>query len=343
MPPLYLVEQGARLSRESERLLVTRHDEVLARVPLIKVSQVLVFGAIQVTTQALRLCLKAGIEVVYMDQHGRYWGRMVGPETKTGERRRQQYERASDPAYRLALAQRFVAGKLRNMRTILQRRNRMASDPEIAEAVDKLGGLVDRVERTTTLNSLRGVEGSAAALYFGVFKKLFDDNWTFKGRVRRPPTDPLNVLLSFGYTLLQHNVWSAVHTVGLDPYIGFLHEPAHGRPSLALDVMEEYRPVVVDSLVMKVCNQHLLTPENFSKTDDPQRPILLDEAGRKRFVREFEARLEQAGLYSRPALLMDGSGAAERVTCRRSMELQVRHLAACLKAKSTAYQPFTVR
>ena len=343
MPPLYLVEQGAKLSRESERLLVTRNDEVLARVPLIKVSQVLIFGAIQVTTQALRLCLKAGIEVVYMDQHGRYWGRMVGPETKTGERRRQQYERASDPAYKLALARCFVSGKLRNMRTILQRRNRNVRDPQITEAVDKLGGLVERVSRTTTLNSLRGVEGSAAALYFGVFKKLFDGNWTFKGRVRRPPTDPLNVLLSFGYTLLQHNIWSAVHTVGLDPYIGFLHEPAHGRPSLALDIMEEYRPVVVDSLVMRVCNQHLLTPGNFHKTGDPQRPILLDEAGRKRFVREFEARLDQTSLYSRPAALMDESQPEEQVTCRRSMELQVRHLAACLRTVATSYQPFTVR
>lgn len=343
MPPLYIVEQGAKLSRESERLLVTRDDEVLARVPLIKVNQVLIFGAVQVTTQTLRLCLEAGIEVVYLDQHGRYWGRMVGPETKTGERRRQQYQRASDPAYTLALAQCFVAGKIRNMRTILQRRNRERQDAQVTEAIDRLGEAVERAGRTMNLNSLRGVEGSAAALYFGVFKKLFDHDWTFEGRVRRPPTDPINVLLSFGYILLQHNVWSAVHAVGLDPYIGFLHEPAHGRPSLALDIMEEYRPVVVDSLVMKVCNQPLLTPQHFQKTNDPERPILLDETGRKCFVREFEARLETVGAYSRPAMLMDGEYPEEKVTCRRSIELQVRHLAACLSAGVTDYQPYTVR
>ena len=343
MPPLYIVEQGAKLSRESERLLVSRDDEVLVRVPLIKVSQVLIFGAVQITTQALRLCLDNGIEVVYLDQHGRYWGRMVGPETKTGERRLAQYQRASDSAFKLALAQRVVAGKLCNMRTILQRRNRDTRDAEISGVVDKLGDTLERVRRTTTINSLRGVEGSAAALYFGVFKRLFDGDWPFSGRVRRPPTDPLNVLLSFGYTLLQHNVWSAVHTVGLDPYIGFLHEPVHGRPSLALDLMEEYRPVVVDSLVMKVCNQGLLSPQNFRKSDDVERPILLDEVGRKRFVREFEARLEQTSIYQRPAILLDGGQAEEHVTCRRSIELQVRHLAGCLRMGTAEYEPFTVR
>jgi len=266
---------------------------------------------------------------------------MVGPETKTGERRRQQYERASDPLYTLALAQRFVVGKLRNMRTILQRRNRDRGDDAIAEVVDKIEALVERAPRTMNLNSLRGVEGSGAALYFGVFKRLFLDDWPFAGRVRRPPTDPLNVLLSFGYTLLQHNVESAVHAVGLDPYIGFLHEPVPGRPSLALDVMEEYRPVVVDSLVMKVCNQHLLTPAHFQATADPERPVLLDEPGRRTFVREFEARMEEVGAYAQaPA---DEPGIETRVTTRRSIELQVRQVAASLAASRTDYQPYTVR
>jgi CRISPR-associated protein Cas1 len=335
MPPLYLVEQGAKLSHDGHRLVVTKDGETLASVPLIHVSEVLIFGNVQVTTPVLKTLLSRGVDVVFLTEDGRhYYGRLVGPPTKYGELRLWQYERARQAAFGLALAQRFVGGKLRNMRTLLQRYNREMNDPEVAEAVEQLAALAERAPRTQNLHSLQGVEGKGSALYFGVFKRLFKADWGFQARRRRPPTDPLNVLLSFGYTLLAHALEAAVNLVGLDPYIGFLHTTEYGRPSLALDLMEEFRPLVVDSVVLRACNGGIVRMEDFAPGDSEERPIVWSEEGRKRFIQEFEARLALSFLHPR---------LGERVTYRRCFELQVRHLADCLKQGITDYQPFIVR
>lgn len=333
MPPLYLVEQGSKLSHEGRRLVVTKEGKDLLQVPLIKVSEVLIFGNIQITTPALRLCLDEGVDIVFLTQDGRYCGRLVGPPTGYGQLRRFQYQRVENREFSLGTAQSIVAGKLRNMHTLLLRYNRALEDQEIAKATFDLNAMIAQAGRTTQHSSLLGVEGKGTAIYFGVFKRLFKDDWPFEKRVRRPPTDPINVLLSFGYTILQHNIESAVNLVGLDPYLGFLHAVEYNRPSLSLDLMEEFRPIVTDSVVLRVCNSHLVTPANFSKTDDPERPVLLDDEGRANFIREFEARLAQE--FKHP-------DTQERVTYRRCFELQVRRLANCLKSGET-YKPFLVR
>jgi CRISPR-associated protein Cas1 len=166
-----------------------------------------------------------------------------------------------------------------------------------------------------------------------VFKRLFKDDWAFEKRVRRPPTDPLNVLLSFGYTLLGQAMESAVLTVGLDPYLGLMHSTEYGRPSLALDLIEEFRHIVVDSVVLRACNQGLIAPANFAEQDDPRRPILLDDEGRKRFLREWETRLNVE--FTHPLT-------GERTTYRRCFEIQAREMARALR-RGEIYRPFTVR
>lgn len=334
MPPLYLVEQGAKLSHDGHRLVVTKEGETLITVPLIHVSEVLIFGNIQVTTPALKMLLSQGIDVVFLTEDGRYYGRLVGPPTKYGELRRLQYERASDPAFSLGVAQCIVEGKLQNLRTLLMRYNREKQDPAVADAIMQLATLTERVPRTQGLHSLQGIEGRGAALYFGVFKRLFKADWGFKSRLRRPPPDPINVLLSFGYTILAHALESAVNLVGLDPYIGFLHTTEYGRPSLALDLMEEFRPIIVDSVVLRVCNNEIVKMEDFRPGDDAERPIVWSEGGRKHFIREFEARLAMEFIHPR---------LGERMTYRRCFELQVRHLAACIKREAEKYRPFVVR
>ena len=167
----------------------------------------------------------------------------------------------------------------------------------------------------------------------GVFKRLFKDDWPFEKRVRRPPTDGLNVLLSFGYTLLAHAIESAVHTVGLDPYLGLMHATEYGRPSLALDLMEEFRHIVVDSIVLRVCNERLITSQQFTEQDDPQRPILLDDAGRRRFMQEWEARMALG--FTHPLT-------KEKTTYRRCFDLQVREMARAIQ-RGEVYRPFVVR
>ncbi len=333
MPPFYVVEQGSTLRCETRRLLVVKDEQTLASAPLVHVSQVVVFGNVNLTTPLIKTLLAEGIEVVFLTLHGQYCGRLIGPPTKFGALRHRQTQRVDDKAFALATAQAIVAGKLRNCRTLLMRYNRDLNDAGIGAAIDRLGEFIERAPHTTQLSSLMGVEGSGAALYFGVFKKLFKHDWRFEKRVRRPPTDPINVLLSFAYTLLLQQVESAVLTVGLDPYLGFLHGVEYGRPSLALDVMEEFRPIVADSVVLRVCNEGLITPENFAKGDDPDRPVVLDEAGRKRLLQEFEARLQTE--FKHP--LSD-----ERVTYRRCFELQVRDMARGIQS-GAVYRPFLVR
>ena len=333
MPPVYVVEQGARLGVRKRRLIVSKRGDTLAAVPLVKVSEVVLFGNVALTTPAVKEMLRRGIDVVFLTRDGRYCGRLVGPPTRFGSLRRWQYRRVAEADYCLRTGQAIVTAKLRNCRTLLMRYNRTLCDDRLYRAIESLERLIARVERTANLNSLMGVEGQGAAIYFGVFKRLFKDEWPFERRVRRPPTDPLNVLLSFGYTLLTNVVESAVNLVGLDPYLGLLHTTEYGRPSLALDLVEEFRHIVVDSIVLRVCNERLITAGNFTKQDDPDRPVLLDADGCKRFLREWETRLNLQ--FKHPLT-------QERVTYRRCFELQVREMARALQS-GDIYRPFTVR
>lgn len=187
--------------------------------------------------------------------------------------------------------------------------------------------------RTTRLSSLRGVEGRASAVYFQSFHQLLQHGWTFEKRIRRPPTDPVNVLLSFGYTLLTRGLEAVVATVGFDPYIGILHQIQYGRPSLALDFAEEFRAILVDSVVLQCLNRGDLTPADFTRQQDSRRPLLLGDAGKRRFIKAYEERL--ATEIKHPV-------SRERMTYRRAMERQARLLARCLRDGTTTYRPFEV-
>ena len=334
MPPLYVVEQGARIQKESRRLVVTIDDETLQSVPLIKIDQVLVFGNVTVTTPALTYLMRENIDIVFCTQHGRYRGRVVGETSGHSQLRRWQYRRTDNPDFALETARAIVRAKLRNCRTLLLRYARRRPHPSLDTAAARLAEVIEQVDRVRAIKSLLGSEGIGAAVYFQVFKHLLKGGrWRFDKRVRRPPTDPVNVLLSFGYTMLTHNLVAAVERVGLDPYLGCLHADSYNRPSLALDLVEEFRCIVVDSVTLRCLNGNLITPEHFTRQDDPHRPILLDEAGRSCFIREFEARL--ARTFTHPVT-------REKVTYQRCFDLQAREMARAFQS-STLYRPFTVR
>ncbi|GAB4434088.1 MAG: CRISPR-associated endonuclease Cas1 [Anaerolineae bacterium] len=315
--------------------MVKKDEQELQSIPLLKIDQVLIFGNVGITTPALTWLMSQEIEVIFCDQHGRFKGRVVGPSSGHSKLRRLQYRRAETPAFALNAARAMVQAKLRNSRTLLLRYNRELHQPELAAAAERLAELQGRADRVNTVNSLLGVEGVGAAVYFEALPRLFKhDHWRFSTRERRPPTDPINVLLSFGYTLLSRQLEFAVERVGLDPYLGFLHADSYNRPSLALDLTEEFRSIVVDSVVLRCINSELITPANFTaQPDNPERPVLLDEAGRNRFIQEFEARL--AITFTHPAL-------QEKVTYRRCFELQARDMARAIQSDGL-YQPFVVR
>lgn len=334
MTALYVVEQGAKIKKERRRLVVVKDEQTLQSIPLIKIDQVLLFGNIGLTTPALTWLMSQNIDVVFCDSQGRYRGRVVGQSSGHSKLRRLQYRRVDDPRFAVNTARTIVQAKLQNSRTLLLRYRRRLEKPELTIAIDRLADLRQRAERVHTVNSLLGVEGVGAAVYFEAFAGLFkQEAWRFEKRVRRPPTDPINVLLSFGYTLLTRRLEAAVEMVGLDPYLGCLHADSYNRPSLALDLTEEFRSIVVDSVVLRCLNSELITPDNFSRQEDPERPVLLDEAGRSRFIQEFEGRL--ALTFTHPAR-------QEKVTYNRCFELQARAIAQAIQTDGL-YQPFVVR
>ena len=342
MPPLYVTTQGAKLRYRKRRLVIEKEDQEhgkqeVAAVPAVHVDQVLIFGNVSITTPALSFLLKKEIDTTFLTVRGRYKGRLVGPSGGNGRLRLRQYGRASDEGWALETARAIVTVKLHNTRTLLRRYARRLQTPEAPElsgAAEQLSDLISRAGRCRTVNSLSGVEGRAAAVYFSVFRHLIKgQEWTFDKRNRRPPRDPVNALLSFGYTVLTHNVESAVRAVGLDPYIGFLHQVAYNRPSLALDLVEEFRCIVVDSVVLRCLNNRIILPAHFTLDPDATYPVLLNEEGRGRFIRELEGRLN---------LTFKHPDSKERVTYRRCFELQARRLARCLQT-GKVYRPFKVR
>ncbi len=295
MPPIYVVQQQAKLRIHNRRLQIEmdspESSQVLASVPLGQVTQVVLFGNIGLTTPVIDALFNQNSEVIFLTRQGEYRGRMVGEWTPHVPLRRAQYARLNEPDFCLAMAQGFAAAKLSHQRALLQRHNRERGDPGIASCIEQMAEAVAGTARKTTLAALMGLEGSGTAAYFRGYRRLFGEEWRFDDRNRRPPRDPVNVLLSLGYTLMGQLTASAIQTVGLDPYAGFLHEVVYNRPALGLDLLEEFRPVV-DGIALWCCRGGQLTPADFTP-GPPERPIVLSEAGLKRYLAAFEQRMEQ--------------------------------------------------
>jgi len=347
MPPLYIVQQNTKIRIRNRRLQVERDlspdsqapdqpqvenqkPEVLISVPLGQVTQVVLFGNISLTTPAIDALLGQNSEVVFLTQNGEYRGELVSSLTPHVPMRRAQYARLNDPAFTLEMAKGFVTAKLQHQRAFLQRHTReeRSEQPAALSSIDHLERALQTIPQKTTLDSLRGVEGSATAAYFSAYRSFFAPEWKFTDRNRRPPADPVNVLLSFGYTLLAQLASGAVQTVGLDPYVGFLHEVVYNRPALALDLMEEFR-CVVDGVVLWCCRGGILTPGGDFTPGPPERPIILDDDGKRRFLQAYQQRMDQT--YTHPLREM-------KFTLRQCLIEQARQAADCLLSGATAYR-----
>jgi CRISP-associated protein Cas1 len=290
MHTLAISEQGTSVHADGDTLVVQRGKSVLRRIRAGELEQVLLFGGVEVTRQAMNLLLRREIEMVLLTQDGRFRGRLSGRGSKNVQLRLAQYQRSTDPAFCLGVARTIVAGKLQNQRQILLRAQRRLQDDDLAVAVGNLRVMAQRAAECTDLDVLRGFEGQGAALYFGQFGKLIRiPEFQFTTRSRRPPKDPVNALLSFGYAVLGSLAESDVYRCGLDPMLGFLHQPAYGRPSLMLDLLEEFRPLI-DTLVLRVVNRRQLSVQDFDQRtgqslaemladqtppDQPDGPVLL--------------------------------------------------------------------
>jgi len=333
--PLYLQKQGARLGVSNDVLQVRDSDGTkLEEVRLGDVSQVNVLGNVGVTTQALRALCGAGVPVSFFSYGGWFYGRLEGAFGKNVELRRAQFRKADDPAVALRLARRFVAAKLANTRTFLRRNHEGAP----RAVLDGLEELRDKAASAESVESLLGIEGAGARAYFSAFggmlrppkdRGLFELD--FEGRNRRPPTDPVNSLLSFCYAMLTKDWTIAVANAGLDPHLGFYHRPRYGRPSLALDLMEEFRPIVADSVVVSVINGGIVQADDFTRSS---LGVALKPPARKRVVEAYERRMDQ--LVTHPVF-------DYRISYRRVLEVQARLLGRFLLGELEEYPSFLTR
>lgn len=331
MATLYVTEQGARIEKEYKRLLVTKDDEVLLRVPLSRVSDVVLVGRTGATTPALLTLLDAGIGLAFVSRTGALRGRLVPPMPKNIPLRHQQYARAQDETFCMNVARAIVGGKLRNQRTLAFRLRR--SHPEIEERpIEEITAAIERVQDNDDMNTLRGLEGAGARAYFQILRQALPEEWSFEKRVRRPPGDPVNAMLSLGYTLLGHSLMSALEVVGLDPYDGFFHADKYGRPALALDLVEEFRSVIVDSVVLTVVNKGILDPNDFRP--GPKGGVLLTRRGLRPFLAQFSARLQTEIIHPL---------AGRRLTYQKCFEVQARLIRKVIEGKTEEYRPLRIR
>ncbi len=333
MAVLYLVEQGSTLKKEAGNFVIQKESTILQKVSSDLVEQIVIFGNVHLTTPVINHVLKEGIDCVFCSSYGKYHGRLISNESRFGALRKRQLEFCDNPSTNLAIAVQMVRGKLTNQRTLIMRQNRKKPSGAMVTSIDGLKEAIESLESVDRVDRLMGIEGYGSALYFAAFKNMLKNTLGFETRRRRPPPDPVNSMLSFGYTLLGYNTQSAISTVGLDPYIGFLHTPDRSRPSLVLDLIEEFRPIIVDSLVLWLVNTGVLGQDDFKQGDDLKRPVLMREDARKKFIRYYEERVQSS--VSHP----DGG----RTSYRRCFELQARRLARVLTGQAKLYQPFLVK
>ena len=336
---LYLQEQGSILRKEGERFSVEKADRQINEIIVRRVEQILVLGNVALTTPAMQYCMRNNIPVTFLSQHGSYFGRLEATTADNSATERFQYLRSLDEPFAFDIARRIVEAKIGNSRTMIQKRRATAweSQGELKEKFDNNLSLMESLsEHTTsceTMEELRGLEGKAAALYFELFGLLFKKELPFYTgsflRVRRPPTDPVNSLLSFGYTLLHSNIFSLVRMKGLNPYIGFLHAEDKGNPSLINDLIEEFR-TIIDSMTLYTLNKGVLRNKDFYYRKDKAGCFLTDEA-RKTFLELFEQRMWEESLDPK-------SGKSMNV--RRHIESQVVKISEVLAGTRTIYEPY---
>ena len=353
--PLYIQEQGATLGKSGDQLTVRTRDKPARQVRLLDVSQVCVLGNVQITAQALRELSTSGVPVCHFSYGGWFHAMTVGMTHKNVELRIAQYAAAADPGRSLAMARQFVLGKIKNCRTLL-RRNLLACErkaeqtedtsliaeqeeetpregSEGREVLHELALLLRRAEDARDSASLLGFEGMAAKAYFAAFARLLKggEEFNIEGRNRRPPRDPVNALLSFLYAILAKELTLAVQAVGFDPMLGFYHRPRYGRPSLALDLTEEFRPLVADSTVLTLVNTGEVTPASFVRRAGG---VALTDAGRRAVLAAFERRMDT--LVTHPLF-------GYRISYRRVLEVQARLLSRVLLGEIAEYPSFCTR
>lgn len=333
---LFVTTQGSYLSKDGEAVDVRVDRESRLRVPVINLGGIVCFGQVSMSPALMALCAESGVSVTFLSENGKFLARVVGFSSGNVLLRRAQYRAADDDTRCRDVARNVVAAKLANARTVLLRASRDHPDapgrPQLEEAASRLARYVGQARQTVSVDQARGIEGDAAATYFGVFTELLTaqrESFAFRSRSRRPPLDPINALLSFLYTMLAHDARAACEACGLDAAVGFLHRDRSGRPGLALDLMEEFRPFLADRLAVSLINRQQVRADGFQTTESGG--VVMNDATRKAVLTAYQERKQES--LTHPFL-------GEKVTVGLLLHLQARLLARHLRGDLDAYPAF---
>jgi CRISPR-associated protein, Cas1 family len=333
---LFVMTQGAYLAKEGETAVVKVEKEIRLRVPIHTIGGIVCFGQVSISPFLMGFCAERDVAISFLSEHGRFLARVQGPVSGNVLLRREQYRRADDLNASAEVAKAVLTGKIANCRTVLRRALRDHGDKpnadKIQHASKRLAASLKSLDREKTLDAVRGIEGDAARAYFNVFDHLIisqKKEFSFHERSRRPPLDNVNCLLSFLYTLVMHDVRSALESVGLDPAVGFLHRDRPGRPGLALDIMEEFRPFIADRMALSLINLSQVQKKGFNRSESGA--VLMNDETRKTLLVAYQKRKQDEIMH--PFL-------NEKVTIGLLFHTQALLLARYLRGDMDGYPPF---
>ena len=331
---LYITRQETYLHKERETIVIKQGDTKLGQFPSLALDNIHCFGRVSVSPFLMGYLAELGIGLSFYTGYGRFLARVQGPETGNVLLRRTQYRWADDHEKSLSVARLMIAAKIANSRATLQRDLRNHGEqPELQHAVKQLAASLRNTQHASSRESLMGLEGDAASSYFGVFQaRIRSKGFNFNGRVRRPPTDPVNALLSFAYSMITQDCVSALQGVGLDPYVGFLHQDRPGRPGLALDLIEEFRAGWADRLVLTLINRQQLKPKDF--VHEASGAVRLSDDGRKTFLTHYQEKKREELMH--PYL-------NEKVSIGLLPHCQALLLARHLRGDTAFYTPWAIK
>lgn len=332
MSTLYLTEAGVHVQKNRGRFLVCKGEAILCDMPVEKLDNLVLFGGIQVSSRAMTECLRLGIPLTWLSYTGEFFGRLESTRHVDIGKQRQQFRMGDKPDFCLTLAQAIINAKIANCLTVLRRYQRTADSDAAEEKIAHLRILVHRIPHTGDIAQLMGIEGAAARSYFAALADMVHDDFHFHGRNKQPPKDPFNSLLSFGYTLLLYDLYTAIVNTGLNPYAGLIHKDRQGHPALASDLMEEWRPIIVDSLVMSMVQRREIQPGDFLPPDE-KGGVYLGRESAKTFIAAYEKRMARRNKYG-----------DRELTFRQLLMWQVgRLIKAIMEEDAALYQPVRIR
>ena len=330
---VFLDESWGSLGRRDNRMVIKQGADVLHEIPFEMFDQVFIIGNMNLSGAVLHEFFRRNVFVAFFSAFGRYEGCLSPEKMKYTKMRMTQIHAAADEARSLDIAKEIVDAKLANMRVIL-RRAVSKGNPEVERAVNHIAALRKEIRSARDAGVLMGVEGAGSRAYFAGFRTLFAESWGFTRRTRRPPKDPVNAVLSFAYSILAGQITGIIQAVGMDPYIGFFHRERYNRPCLALDLIEAFRPVIADSVVMKMFSNRMVAPGDFVTPDPGRSGCFLTESGRDAFFRAFSGRMQEQAIH--PIF-------NTRLSYRRLIEMEVRFLAKYLTGEIPRFRPYRIR